>query len=111
MKIIELKYRYPMKTFEHETDRIFYLEADINYTKVHYTDGSSALSSNTLKRHEEVLVGYNFLRINRKQLVNTAYILSTERMKKHLHIQLKNGISLQSSRRKIDILNLVSDVV
>jgi DNA-binding LytR/AlgR family response regulator len=103
MKIIELKYTYPMRTFEHETDRIFYLEADINYTKVHYTDGSSALSSNTLKRHEEVLVGHNFLRINRKILVNNAFIETTAVEKQFVHFQLVNGLLLRSSRRRAEL--------
>lgn len=97
-----------MKSFETETQNIFFLEADINYTIIYFLDGSKYLSSSTLKRHEEKLSKDDFFRINRSQLVNRNFIATCELAKDHLRIRLKNGLNLKSSRRRTSALKMLA---
>lgn len=75
---------------------ITYLEADQNYTVVHYQDGSSRVHGYNLKVFEEKLSADNFQRIHRKYLVNNKYV-------KHRfsgYVLMKSGVELPVSRRK-----------
>lgn len=93
-----------MKKIESNQKGIFYLQAHINYTIIHYCDGSKIVSSSTLKKHEVALKNYNFLRINKSQLVNQEFIESVEVEQKSCVIKLINGLSFRSSRRKVGLV-------
>jgi len=52
-------------------NEILHLESDINYTKILLSNGKKIMSSTTLKIIESRLVPFkNFVRINRKSVVN-----------------------------------------
>jgi DNA-binding LytR/AlgR family response regulator len=87
-----------------ESTDIVCLEADINYTIFHLLNGKKVISSFTLKKHELALKNYNFLRINRSQLLNQKYIESVEMERKSCLIRLTNGQHFRSSRRKMGLM-------
>jgi DNA-binding LytR/AlgR family response regulator len=87
-----------------QDDSIFYLQSDINYTIIHCCDGSTMISSFTLKKHEVALKEQNFLRINKSQLVNQKFIESIELQNRFCLIKLTNGLSFRSSRRKVGLV-------
>jgi two-component system LytT family response regulator len=78
-------------------DYISYLEADQNYTVIHYQDGSQVTHGYTLKVFESKLnASTNFRRIHRKYLVNYNYV-------KHRledSVMMKSGVELPVSRRR-----------
>ncbi len=93
-----------MKLTENNHNGIFYLQADINYTIIHYCDGSTVTSSFTLKKYEAALKSRNFLRINKSQLLNQEFIESVEMERTSCLIMLTNGQRFRSSRRKVGLL-------
>lgn len=90
---------YPQNT------EIAYLEADVNYTIFHLHDGKKLISSTTLKKHEMVYSKYDFLRINKSNLINPIYIKSVEKRGKKAKVTLLSGTEIIVARRKIGILN------
>lgn len=56
-------------------EQLTFLEASVNYTILHYADGSTEIHSYTLKKFEEKLDSLkSFSRIHRRYLVNTAFV-------------------------------------
>ena len=89
----------PMQTqVPEDTSDLVYLEADMNYTYFHFSDGSSELRSYTLKRYEAKL-GANFLRLHHKYLVNCAYITGIANSPDRMVI-LQGGKQIPISRRR-----------
>jgi DNA-binding LytR/AlgR family response regulator len=84
---------------------IAYLQADINYTVFHLSDGSKVISSTTHKKHESVYRQFDFLRINKSYLLNPSFIASVRPKGNVYEVLLMNGVALQSSRRKAKILS------
>jgi DNA-binding LytR/AlgR family response regulator len=74
------------------------LEADINYTTVHFETGNTLVVATTLKKIEPQLKELNFMRIHKKFLLNLHYaedsVLSKDTIK------LQNNIEIKVSRRK-----------
>ena len=58
-----------------QSEDIFLLEADGNYTKIFTTDGNIYTSSYNMGRISRWIGCNNFLRINRKQFLNSLYLL------------------------------------
>lgn len=86
-------------------ESIVLLEANINYTRIHFEDGSQFLSSTNLGAYEEKFP--HFLRINKSILINKSYVISVEN---GLSLHLKNGFSvIPSRRRKSQIINKLND--
>lgn len=54
---------------------IIFLESDVNYTKLHLTDGSSFLVSTTLGKLEPLFASLNFFRPNRSLIINLEYLI------------------------------------
>lgn len=94
-----IKIEYP------ENINILYLEADINYTIFHLSDGKKKIVSYTLKRIAEIPVMATFKRINRKFLVNPNVIREIRIAADAKFVVLSNGKELKMSRRKIKTLN------
>lgn len=57
-----------------ELNAIAYLQADGNYTSIHFTDGSKFFDTRTLKVYQELLPQEHFFRVHNSYMVNVAYI-------------------------------------
>jgi len=78
-------------------DDVLYCEADGNYTLFHLlTDSKGILASHNLKYYEEALSPFNFIRINRKELINPSLV---HRIFKRESVILSNGKSCFISSR------------
>ncbi len=49
-------------------------EADVNYTRFFFSNGTALLVTKTLKEYEELLKEHQFLRVHQSHLVNSGYI-------------------------------------
>lgn len=87
---------------------IILMEAEINYTNLHFINGEQILLCQTLKSLEEKVKGLGFLRIHRKILLNTQYITHFDELK--TSFVLKNGKEVEVSRRKLRSLKSASGV-
>ncbi|HNR85642.1 MAG TPA: LytTR family DNA-binding domain-containing protein [Taishania sp.] len=72
------KRRLVLKTQESvhvvDLDQIIRLESDRNYTSFYLNDGKSILVSKTLKEYDDLLAGYNFIRVQQSHLINLDYV-------------------------------------
>ncbi len=59
------------KVFSNE---ILFFEGDVNYTWIHFASGNQKVIARTLRYIEEKTDAENFIRINRKYLVNRKFI-------------------------------------
>lgn len=80
---------------------IIHLEAESNYTAIHFSGHPSLLASRTLKDFEELLPADIFFRTHHSHIINLHYI------KRYIkgeggQIELENGIYVMVSRRKKD---------
>jgi two-component system LytT family response regulator len=78
-----------------DLSKITHLEADVNYTRIHLSDGRLQTLSCTLKSFEGLVSNHNFIRIHRSYMVNEDFIL----VKGHFDIVMKSGIRLPIARR------------
>lgn len=85
-------------------NKVIYLEAMENYTRFHLKDGTSLISSSTLKVHEAILSKYTFLRINRSMLVNAEYVKKVVNKNRTNFVRMKNGLEIRVSRRRQESL-------
>jgi two-component system LytT family response regulator len=93
-----------------EVDHILRCESDNYYTKFFFTDGKTLLVSRTLKEHETLLSGHDFIRPHKSHLVNTKYIKG---YLKHDggFIQMTDGSQIPVSRRKREqIIEIISNL-
>ena len=79
-------------------EEVIMLKADINYTIVHYADGTKCVVATTLKRLEARFAPHHFYRTNKSFLVNLNCI-------KHFFshsnsLQMSNNQVVTVSRRK-----------
>ncbi|MET4081861.1 two-component system LytT family response regulator [Pedobacter sp. UYP30] len=78
---------------------ILYIEADSNYSVVHLNSEEKITVSKVLREFEELLPSAQFLRVHKSTLVNLDYLVEYNN-KNGLQILLKNGVSLNVSRRR-----------
>jgi two-component system, LytTR family, response regulator len=78
-----------------KTAHIYYCKAINNYTQFWLADGSTILSSYTLKFFEQRLGKHSFVRINRSCLVNLEHV---GRYVKSGSLVLDNGLEIEVSR-------------
>jgi two-component system LytT family response regulator len=85
-----------------EIHKIVKCKADDNYTEFNFTDGSKKLISKTLKKVEEQLKEYGFLRVHKSHLVNLNHISSYQKGKTGTLI-MSDGteVSITSSKKSI----------
>lgn len=76
---------------------ILRLESDGNYTKIFKDDGSSIISSRTLKVYEEIMKNYEFVRVHNSHIVNYNKISS---ILKNEMIIMEDGSEVPLSRRR-----------
>ncbi len=80
-----------------------------NYTKFHFTNGSSKLISKTLKKIEEQLSEYGFMRVHKSNLVNLRHVISYRKGKTGYLLMSDNSeVMISSGKRKklIELLGL-----
>lgn len=76
------------------------LKADVNYTHVYFFDQpQQVVVSTTLKTLENRLSSENFLRVNRKEMVNKEFVKTYRITKDKDYVVLKDGSTLSPSRR------------
>lgn len=56
------------------SDEILFFEGDVNYTRIHFISGKQTVIARTLLFIEQKTNAENFVRINRKYLVNRKFI-------------------------------------
>ncbi len=77
---------------------IILLEGDINYTRLHFADGTVILTSTNLAKLESRFASFNFFRPNRSFIINLDFIANYER--ETGSIKMENNKTIQLSRRK-----------
>lgn len=86
---------------------IAYLEANGNYTVLHFTDGRQVLVCKTLGDVEVMLPGAAFVRIHRSHTVHLRHLKKYVRGKGG-HVLLQNGVSLTvSAGQKDDFMTAI----
>lgn len=75
----------------------YFFEASVNYTILHFQDGSKEMHSYTLKRFEELLSSDTaFVRIHKSFLVNKQYIAEVN----PANVVMYSGVVLPLARRR-----------
>ncbi|MFT7248273.1 MAG: hypothetical protein ACI97P_001051 [Arcticibacterium sp.] len=77
-------------------NNLSYLSADINYTHIHLQNGEKHTLSYTLKRFEDLLCTFNFIRIHRGHIINRNHI-KTQNLSE---VKISDGNVLPISRRR-----------
>lgn len=80
--------------------QIILLESDVNYTRLHFSDGSVVLTSTNLGKLEPRFLAHSFFRINRRFMVNLQYIVAQY---DSTMLVLANQMEVCLSRRKKDL--------
>lgn len=93
-----------------EIDQIEYCLSEGNYTLLFFKDGQSLLISKNLKKFEDLLKRYKFMRIHRSSLINTEYI-SGYIKGKIPKVVLESGKALEVSPQKRDTLISILNVL
>lgn len=84
---------------------IFMLQADINYTRLYFNDGTTFVSANTLGIYEERLRDKSFFRASRSILFNMDYFMNFEEfdlVNGAPVVKLKNNQTFNLSRRRAE---------
>lgn len=82
-----------------DVDDIIYIEADSNYSVVHFADQDKITVSKVLREFEELLPSDQFVRIHKSSIINLNH-LKEYNSKNGLQVFLKNGESINISRRR-----------
>lgn len=85
-------------------EMLTHLQASINYTILNMYGGKKLLSGYSLKVFEELFEGNSFVRIDRSNLVNRAFIIGRFSRKNGEYILLKNKRELLIPRRRKALL-------
>jgi DNA-binding LytR/AlgR family response regulator len=90
-------------------DDILLLEADINYTVVHFKDGEKFIVATPLKSLQSRLEPFNFYRTHKSYLVNLNCV--TSYLEPHKQVQMIDNKKIIVSRRKVNGLkkSLIAD--
>ncbi|UBM58002.1 LytTR family transcriptional regulator [Marinilongibacter aquaticus] len=92
-----------------EADKILYLESESNYTIIHKTNSpKKVIAAKSLCYIQEGLNPLDFIRINRRQVININMIGDFWGEKGFLNIQLRNGPLCRTSRRRtVDVMKSI----
>ncbi|MFW0717988.1 LytR/AlgR family response regulator transcription factor [Pedobacter sp. N23S346] len=82
-----------------DVDDIIYIEADSNYSVVHFANQDKITVSKVLREFEELLPTDQFVRIHKSSIINLNH-LKEYNSKNGLQVFLKNGESINISRRR-----------
>ncbi len=107
--IAEFSFRQNGEKVLIKSTEIVLLSADINYTTFHLKDGRKFTSAQTILKYDTYLNPHNFLRINRNQMINLDEVKEIKKSERTCTIELHNGMSVRTSRRKRKgVLNTIS---
>lgn len=81
-------------------EMLTYLEASSNYTILNLASGKRLISSYNLKVFETVFTRNYFVRIDRSNLVNRAFISGITEREDGVYIHLKNNTEILIPRRR-----------
>jgi DNA-binding LytR/AlgR family response regulator len=76
-----------------------WLESDVNYTRLHFSDGSVYITSINIGKLEARFASYNFFRTNRSYVINLDFMANYE--KETASIRMENNETIQISRRRV----------
>jgi len=93
-----------------EIEQIEYCISEGNYTSLFFKDGQSLIISKNLKKFEDLLKKYKFMRIHRSSLINTKYI-SGYLKGKIPRVVLESGKALEVSPQKKDALISILNIL
>ncbi len=80
---------------------VILLEADENYTQIHFVNGAKITVATTLKRLEERFSGcIEFFRTHKSYLINLNYIKQISNLGGEVHVKMRNDYKVTISRRK-----------
>ncbi len=88
----------PAQLDDEKVSRIIRLEAEDNYTNIHFSEGPPLLTSFTLSRYEKRLS--EFVRISKGHLVNPAYVDRTAIYGPVVMVRMQNNDELRVARRR-----------
>lgn len=88
------------------TSDIIWIQASEAYSIFHLTDNRKITTSGSLRKFEEVLDPAKFFRIHHSHIINSAHLVKYVRTKQ-AYVIMSNGIQLDVSQRKRDVLNEV----
>jgi two-component system LytT family response regulator len=80
---------------------IMLLQADVNYTIFKLISGEKIVASSTLKHFEKTFPQNQFLRINKSQILNKAFVKNIS----YNRVTLKNEQVITVSRRRIQYVH------
>ncbi|MBA4850608.1 LytTR family DNA-binding domain-containing protein [Emticicia sp. BO119] len=83
-------------------EQILFLQADTNYTQIFLSCGRTLISGFNLKKYEDFFEHENFLRANRRYLINRNHIHYYDSASSNLY--LTNGIVISVSRRRREMI-------
>lgn len=91
--------KFPTKggTHRFQPDQIIRLEAESNYTFIHFRNHKPILMAKVLSAYESILSPFGFIRTHRSHLVNSMYIRTVDR---NGHITMADNSIVCFSRRK-----------
>lgn len=89
--------------------QIILLESDINYTRLHFSDGSVILTSTNLGKLEPRFEAHAFFRINRQFMVNLRFVEETQNNTLRLSNQKEMFVSRRKANRFLELFNLTSN--
>ncbi len=93
-----------------ELKDIIRCRADGNYTNFFLTNGDKIVVSKTLRLYEELLSELQFIRINRKDLINTNHVNEFRRQKKAMVKMSDDSLLPVTDSRKEAFLKMVNSI-
>lgn len=96
--------KQPKILLETQPEMIRHLRADSNYTILFLTDGKRIISGYSLKVFESIFDEKTFVRIDRSNLVNKAFIICAFSKEKDNYFLLENKTEIIIPRRRKTIL-------
>ncbi len=79
-----------------DSKNVVLLLGNINYTYIYLQCGKVIISTKTLKRFDEELSRYGFIRVHKSAIINPAFVTDYD----HPEIRLANGMMAKVSRRR-----------
>ncbi|MFN3849079.1 MAG: LytR/AlgR family response regulator transcription factor [Spirosomataceae bacterium] len=82
-------------------EEIIFLQADINYTRVFFTDGKSKIVATNLGKLENRFANEGFFRPNKSYIVNLKHVSRFLHEEQQAQIMMSNDVEIHISRRKV----------
>ena len=97
LNIQRLLFLHGKKTLVMRPEQIIRLEAKSNYTQVFFTDHPPLLMAKVLRKYDDILRPFGFVRTHRSHLVNRQYVIKLD---KDGIVHMTDFSSAEISRRR-----------